>query len=299
MDGREIIVFFQGKYLNPVDKSYRNSDFFVTVYTDEIEIIEKSKINQNNLKRFNFKYDLPQMTVERNETSNDCIIFNIDYPEEPVRIIIQTDHWDGIDGLMDRFNIYKQDSTGFQNLANASFKSLGNAVLWTDYQPVLGIYGEIFISDNEIMYVFESNKAYFLVLRDADYKNEFCVFGDNAPDNLIIEGLQFDKKLGLLPNDDEFISRLSTICFFSKERLDSSYNEGPYSIIELIINNEQCVQIESLLAAHNEEHKQRSHNSAGLEMREQKMNGIERFQQKKEAYNNYIMRTKEVYLLAI
>lgn len=276
MDGREIIVFFQGKYLNSADRSYRNCDCFVTVYFDEIEIIKKSKMNQNSREIIKFKYSLPQMTVERNdEISNDNIIINIDYPEEPIRIVIEADHWDGIDGLMDRFNIYKQNPIRFENLANVSFKSLGKAALWTAYQPILGIYGEIFISDNEIMFVFESNKAYFLVLRDSDYINEFYVFGDDNPGNPIIEGLQFDKRLGLLPNDNEFILGLSTICFFSKERLDSNYNEDPYSIIELIVDKEQCAQIENLLNAHNEEYKQRLHKLAELQMIEQKQNKIE------------------------
>jgi hypothetical protein len=299
MDGREIIVFFQGKYLNSTDISYRSCDCFVTVYFDEIEIIKKSKMNQNSEEIIRFKYSLPQLTVERNdETPNNYIILNIDYPEEPVRIVIEADHWDGIDGLIDRFNIYKQNPIRFENLANGSFRSLGKAVLWTAYQPILGIYGEIFITDNEIMFVFESNKEYFLVLRDADYKFEFYVFGDDNQ-NPIIEGLQYDKRVGLLPDDNEFISGLSTVCFFSKERLDSNYNEDPYSIIELIVNNEQCAQIENLLNAHNEEYKQRLHELAESEMKEQRQNKIARQQQKREAYNNYVMKAKEVYLLTI
>jgi len=298
MNGREIIVFFQGKYLNSTDMSYRNCDCFVIVYFDEIEIIKKSKMNPNSPEIISFKYNLPQLTVERNdETPNNYIILNIDYPEEPVRIVIEADHWDGIDGLMDRFNIYKQNPLRFENVVTVSFKSLGKAVLWTAYQPILGIYGEVFISDNEIMFVFESNKAYFLVLRDSDYKDEFYVFGDDNH-NPIIEGLQFDKRMGLLPNDSEFISGLSTVCFFSKERLEGNYDD-PYSIIELIVNNEQCSQIENLLNAHNEEYKQRLHKSAEVEMIEQKQNKIVRQRQKREAYNNYVMKAKEVYLLTI
>jgi len=273
-NGREIIVFFEGKYINPKDKDLRGKYCIVKVFLNAIDII----INRSVIK---YDINFSELSVT---SSDSTIILNFVYNNSPTTIKIDCSYYDGISGIIDRLAVYAERK-GIEE-PKGSYSSIGKSILMCQMDSEG--FGEIFISQNDVVFVFENNQDYFLIINDPQFNFEVTVY--NSDEYWLIEMLIDSLKSNrLLTRDNEYIYDFSKICYFAKDPgEDDSFN-----ILELYVNDAQYAEIERIVEYHNQQFKiTRENYELEEKMAREKSEQEERIAREKSEQEEKIAREK-------
>ncbi len=301
--GQEIILFFEAKYINPIDQEFKNRDCFVTVFKNKIKIeILSLDIFDNNCavtKLYEFDFDASLITADKHNYDN-TIVINLDYADNSPKIILKHKHWSneiGTATILDRFR-YFQDHRLIDTSINSSAieDNLGKVVLKDNYFPKTESYGNIFLTENEIYFVFDKSKDYYRLLLDPEYEIEYNTYTynfDESPLSIQSHLRNFDE-IADLPHFG-FFKELACGCNISKD-YTKDYTVHQLDSLQLLVSLEQSAKIEAFINQHSSINKQYKSDLEEIILKDVQIDKIKESYRIRDLHFGYIADAKQKYL---